>query len=908
MSSQPPAGVQAPAMRGFTAALLAAVLILAAGFQWLTAPLASPLEPPLESWHAASLAGKSAALRWAAPLAGTPFVRGLPPHAWLTAPLPQPLHAGADAWRLLAVALAGAFAAVVALALRAAGCHPLAAGAAAVALPLAGIFRGDPFMSVESALAATLLGGTWLAALRFRAGGSWRLAAAAIVLLALAVDSRLSWLPLALPAWVALDRPALPRPQRLALGGALLAALLVGGGHAVASAWLTLIAGSAGPGQPAVSPGPGDVFRLAVLGLTSAGHAASPRVAIGSVARVAHAVFGLPGLALMLLGLSRLGSRRAMLAAGVSSAMLLAVAITSGPVEASPAALALLLGASLGVALGAHCLLQAPTWQSRSGAALLVVVVAALPAARFHPAEAWSSARSLEVSRDALASALGPRAAFVADLPPIDRAVLPLVRGERVIPRPETVRRLAATGYTVYAFERARRELEAHGLLFARVPLACSSLDAYLSALPAGAVVAVAASPNSPGAIPYSHPAGASAIGAPRRADAWLAHAVCLLGVAGASSGAIEAVEQESADLQVPANSRVAGRQIVPATVSLSAGPDGARVAERRWHVESRKGLVIAVLDGTGNLWDERVVDETTGFTLAPPDGRFAASRAEAADTACVVIPDGVTADVTALGRSGALGWSADTLSGGSLVVYGFAPTGLAPRSPDEDGRLTIEAFAGDDRGLAARMSADRVPLPAGMRLPASRLRLALAGRPAWGTVALGAVPSMMLATARDTGGRSVRLCSAGIGAEVLFADAAQGAADLLSGRNPDVRLGVGWYPREFDGQTPFHWTGEQAVLLLRMARVSALRVTIDATAAVQSVPPVLVTLAVNGQVSAPCSLTRDPTRCEWVVGDGAWVEGLNQIGLRVSRAAQVGADPRWLGIAVRGVRLERLE
>lgn len=894
-------------------ASLVAAVVLAAAFQWWTSPLPSPLEPPLESWRAASLSPASPALRWAAPLAGTPFVHGLPPHAWVTAPLPPPVHDGADIWRLIVTALVAGFVAVFALTLRAARCHALAAGAAALTLPLAGVFRGDPFTSMESALSATLLAAGMFGALRFRAGARWPWAAAAIVWLSLAVDNRLSWLPIALPAWVVLDRAGLPRSRRLALAGTMLAALLAASAHSLASAWLTLSATPAGPDQLSGSPGFGVLLRLASLGLTSAGHAMSSSAATASLARAAHGVFGFVGLALIVYGVGRLARRRALLALAVaiSSVALLVLALGSSPVEASAAALALLLGGSLGMALGADGLLQATTRQARAGAAVLVVLAAVLPAARFYPAEAWSAGRSLAVSREALVLAVGPRPAFVADLPPIDRAVLPLGRTVRLPADAAVVRGFAAAGYGVHAFERSRHELEAQGLSFAHLPLACPSLDAYLAAMPRGAVVALAASPNSD-ALPYYSPAaGASAIGVPRRTGAWLTRAVCLVGVAGASSGAIAAVEQASADLRVPANKRVSDRRtILPVTVSLSADPARARVAaERRWYIESRQGLAIAVLDPIGNLWDARVVDETTGFALAPPDSRLAASRLEPAAPACVEVRDGVTTDVTRLARSGALGWSAGTSAGAGLVLYVFGPQGLPPSAASEDRPPEREAFAPRDPALLERMIGDGMPASAGSPLPASRLRVALDGRPAWGTIALGAVPSTVLAIARGTSGAgAARLCAASIGPELLFGNPRQRAAELLTARGRDPWFGAGWYPPEFDGQTPFRWASDQAVLLLRMAPVPALRVTVDATAAIRSVPPAAVSLVVNGRLSGACDLGNDPTRCEWVVGDGAWVEGVNEIALRVSRAARLGTDPRLLGIAVRGVRLERVE
>ena len=907
-----------------------AVVVIAAAFQWLTSPLPSPLDPSFDSWQRASLAPGSPVLRWAAPLAGTPMLRGFPPHALIAAPLPGPADDGTSAWRTSAAALVAVFAGVFTLALRRMGCHPLAAAAGALVLPLAGLFRGDPFTSVESAFTATLLAVSLLTTLLYRNDGRPTWAVASILLLCVAVDNRLSWWPLALPWWVLLagnpegSRDVAPGPvgQGVSLAGRLpeshrrrLAALMTAGlllatAHALAAAWFTLAAAPAGPGQAGEAPRLSEVVRLAVFGVTAAGRASSSLEPLRALTNVAYTVFGLPGLGLALAGAVAVARRRSLAVAGVACLVaLLLLAAASSPVPASPAVLALLLLVATALAAGSHAVLRLPGRAATTGAVLLVLLVPSLQAARRHPADAWSAARALTVSRDALASALGPRPALVADLPPLDRALLPLPGLVRVPPDDAVARRFATSGLNVYALERARIELEARGLVFQAVPLACRSLEAYLSSMPPGSVTALASSPGRPAGVVYSPATGASTIGAPEKVGAWMTRAVCLVGVAGASSGAVDAAAEDAASLRVPANTGVSNRDVlVPATLRLSADASGARVqADDRWFVSSRPGLALAVLDGGGNLWDARVVDETTAFLLAPPDARLGASRLGGSSPACQDVREGAPVDVTALARDAAIGWSLDRPSPGSLVLHAFAETSLAPTARGEREDLVVDSFAPGDPALAARMSDDGLSPASAPLWPSVRVQVPLAGRPAWGSVLLGGVPPKVLAVARGTGGRVVRLCASGIGPDVLFAAGAQRAADLGAGRHRDPRFGAGWSPREFAGATPFRWTGARAVLLLRLPRVRALRVAVDATAAARGTP-VDVSLVVNTRVLPACALTGDPTTCEWVVEADAWVEGLNQLEFRVSRTEKIGRDPRLLGMAVRGVRVERVE
>jgi hypothetical protein len=838
--------------------LVAAAMAAACALQVRASALASPFEPSMTQW-ADDAPALTPAQSWVAPILGTADAHGWQPRT--VGAVAVALAGGRPAITWASGILAALFVGVAAFALRRLGSRWLPAVAAPLAVVASGALSAAPALAVgvawQAVLAAALLGlGTGTAT---RVAPTVRDSILLALALALAIDGEASWLILSLPVVPLLAR----RGRRMAAALTVVLAC-AGAAHAVAAIVETLRAMPSGPGAASLAVSVAEAARVAFLG---------PGAATGSWLdgfRAAGsgwlAVWGLAGTVLAAGGLVALGTDRArawfVLSWAVAAASLAAV---RSPLDRGPAMLLLTTSGSALVALGATWLadrVSARAAAAAVGVAIMVPAVlhAAWPAAPARPFDGRAGA----AYRVAILSAASPaRAAFVSDLPALDRLVLGVPGRERAelhgaarIPRdPAVVRRFLDAGYSVYALPAARAELAARGVDFTDVPLAHATLGRFLDTLPVGTLAAVAASGGAGEALRHSPLLVAGRLGAvAHRVPA--AFAFCLLGrVEG--RGALEAASPISATLAVRAGDGAAGAPM-PASVFLTADSREAVVdVPRRARVSAQSGVAVAVLDAFGDLAGRLVVDQTTGYQVRVARDTLTLGRADRL-TECRSVAPGRPIDITGLATNGAVGWGVN----GSMSA---TPPRLV---------LSVAAAAPIEVRPEARQSS--------------------------GLVRLGSLPARLTASSQ---GAAFRVCAAMATERLLFDTANQRAAVLDLGSD-DGAFGAGWHLAELDGGVPFRWTLGEARLFIRLDAGTALRVTLDASPA--AVPPPAIRLDVNGLSLAERTMTAGVAGYSWDVPADAWRAGLNQVVLHVSPTVQGTTDPRILGAAVRGIRFEK--
>ena len=621
---------------------LACAAVFVVGWHLRDSRLPSPLLPSAAQRHADESRALPVAA-WAAPLAGTPFAPAVQPHAWLGRVVLalSPDHIAPRALRATSAVLLAAFVTLLALALHSVGCVEAAALALPIVLVCAGAFRFPDAAAVSVALDAALLSLALLGLVRTRAGDGPLWPSVSIGALSLAVADQPAWLLVAIP-WggylystlregVEGRGPAASGRRRVivALSVAVIAACVLGAVGTVQTYRRT----PATPRMSAPAPGPSDEARATFLGPLSVmpRPVRQERSAAAAMAMAAGwwRTLGLVGTLLAIAGFAHLLSARekcAWLFAGAPLAVLAAVAFRV-PSDTAAVAAPALVGAAGCAAIGVQQLFMARGSRMRAAGYVRARSFGggarhALPGTR---GESGRRPRGLR-STDILVSlsepgcnrrrGIGRRIKCCCSRwpgrPRRDPSRPFASRGRPGRSRPSgraASRRLPSNG----AARRSRREASRFLLSNSRI----RSLVDYVATLPAGSMVAIAAGSNAnrEGAQPVA-PVAVLVGGHP--APRWPPGAVCLLGAAGAPSGALAATGAPTATLIAHGGDRLEGtRFYLPGTLTVSAGEQSASIAlDWRWRVETNGGLAVAVFDTAGNLLDRQAAGGADSYSV----------------------------------------------------------------------------------------------------------------------------------------------------------------------------------------------------------------------------------------------------------------------------------------------------
>jgi hypothetical protein len=345
---------------------------------------------------------------------------------------------------------------------------------------------------------------------------------------------------------------------------------------------------------------------------------------VSDVLQVLLGDFRLLAVVLGAVGMTRLWSsaRRAALVVGALLVVCLAVPLTGvATPEAAMAAACVPLW--LAVAFGLQWL--AGVGQRRSTLALAVVLAVLMPAERWLVSHA-SVERAGTFLPGSLAlglAAINPGGTLVSDGPGTDRqigraaAVLPV--GAFQIARADTWK---GTPTDVFAFDGARRTLEAAGFTFRTIPRRVP-LSVFVRMMPADAIVAVALTPVVAAPLRREPPGYFSGVGGDEISTEGPAQAYALVGRARSTSGAHAQREREAARVTLT-NGVPWGEPARPSPLSIdvSADRNAAAIAiEGRELVRVPHGGAIVVTSPDGLLHLLYVITPEQKLLMpVPPD------------------------------------------------------------------------------------------------------------------------------------------------------------------------------------------------------------------------------------------------------------------------------------------------
>jgi hypothetical protein len=385
---------------------------------------------------------------------------------------------------LFSALLAAAAVGVAYLVARAVGCRRPAAAGAALALGWGRVFWSQAIRAEVYALGALLLAGALLGLVRWGRERRPRQLIGAAVCVALALGNHLTIL-MVLPGVVfyvlLTDRGVLTRPRTLAIVGTILLAGLAQYGFIVLRTWqrAPFVESRASSVAELVDVLRGAQFSY-LLFVFDAEQLVRER--IPRVATFVRQELGAVGLVLLAIGLVRLPRREALLLiVGSLGVVVFALNYDVGDLAVFLIPVFVLSVPAVGVGVETLCSRVERLPIPRGPvSALLAASLPLLLLVRNHDANDQRG-RTLELTYfNAVFAALPSRAAIVYEDYKTNQMVLYKLAGERAAgPRdirpvsrdPARIDRLAGEGRAIYAFNKGRDDLAAHGFHFARVPL-----------------------------------------------------------------------------------------------------------------------------------------------------------------------------------------------------------------------------------------------------------------------------------------------------------------------------------------------------------------------------------------------------------------------------------------------------
>jgi len=383
-----------------------------------------------------------------------------------------------------------------------------------------------------------------------------------------------------------------------------------------------------------------------------------------------------------------------------------------------------------GAVVVAACAVMIPVWQLWSNFAL----------------NNHSRATAKSAYYDAVFEVLPARAVIASENYATDTAVLYKLLGERAqrdrdirqVPAdPATLRALSDQGYAVFAFPGGRALLQRFGFAFDEVTLLGPSLGGYLSNLKRGWIVAVGGTPATWRSLPPEAGRLFATIGAAVPDAGPTGGAFGIVGVRGASSGALVVRGPALVEMAGPPGVAIGETGVASgAPFALTASGAGASfVLAGRQVVHVDAGIIVAVFRSDGLLIDAEAIAPSGALRVPLSAGARAVFRATFASR-CESIGDGRWTDVTTANATGRVALRIDNVRpfDSRFVVYTSSPASGEPRLVSSTGTgtpgLTTDTFRTDvprDRiALAARIGADHLDPTEAARLDGVVSRLEL--------------------------------------------------------------------------------------------------------------------------------------------------------------------------------------
>ena len=329
----------------------------------------------------------------------------------------------------------------------------------------------------------------------------------------------------------------------------------------------------------------------------------------------------------------------------------------------------------------------------------------------------------------ALFETLPARAVIVAENYPTDMAVLYKLLGERAqqgrdiqhVPAdPRSLTSFSDRGYSVFAFSGGRAVLQRFGFAFEEVALLGPSIEEYLRGLKPGWIVAVGGTPGTLRSLPIATARLFGHIGATLTSVGPNSGAFGVVGVRGATTGAMVVRGPEVVDMAGPSGLRI-GETGVTSGASfrlLAAGSGASFTLEGREVVRVGAGLVVAVFRSDGLLVDAASIEPSRHLRVPLNTRQRPVYRVTFA-ARCEAIGNTGWIDVSASATTGRVTMRIDNVRpfDSRLSVYLASDELLSPRVVSTAGpgvpRMTTETFRpglpGDVRALWARVAEDRL-------------------------------------------------------------------------------------------------------------------------------------------------------------------------------------------------------
>lgn len=367
--------------------------------------------------------------------------------------------------------------------------------------------------------------------------------------------------------------------------------------------------------------------------------------------------------------------------------------------------------------------------------ALAVVMLAALPGRLLRANYESNNHHEETFDRryfNALFDALPDRAAIVQDQYPLNMMVLYKLLGEHAagdrqivsIPAERTaVDTYRRAGFRIFVFNDARAALAQFGYEFEAVQLRDVALPEYLEYVPAGTVVAVAATPAVSAQMrSHREPWGVLRVSTDELFPHKQSGAVAVIGVAQVA-GAVSSTGPSSANASVERGGRIGSTEVrAAASIEVSADRDGAALdIDHARRATASSGAVLGLMDSHGSI-EAFSLDEASRLRV-PIDMRrrplFTVERAPS----CLDVGNSGWVDIFELAEGGTLTLRIDDyrpfLSRTVFYIAGTAPAQITEQPGGGAGtsRIDVHAYrpasASERAALSAAAAADAFQMPA---------------------------------------------------------------------------------------------------------------------------------------------------------------------------------------------------
>jgi Protein O-mannosyl-transferase TMEM260-like len=631
------------------------------------------------------------------------------------------------------------------------------------------------------------------------------------------------------------------------------------------------------------------------------------------------------GLALGILGAAwllrhRLADAILILLGGFAAAgFALNYSVSDTPVFLIPTTFVLWVAAAVGTEQSARFV------ERRRGAAMAVAIaitMLVLPAwqlARNFAVTDRSHDTAAAVTLDSLFEAVPDRSALVHEDFLVDRMVTYKLIGDgsakgrqiKLVPRNANVlKKQYEAGVKVFGFQKSVRQLryDALNFGFGPLPLIDGTLEEVLSRLPDGTVVAFAVPAAHSDELGAAGGISFAAIGGPGGLTQSARASLVIVGVTGASRGAVVETSAAETTVRIGAGEEIGGTGVrAPEAIEVRADDVESAVRQgSRDLVRTLEGAVIAMWNDKGGLKQSGVLQAADAFRVPLPMNSLSIFPLQGIWASRELARDRWT-DVASTTDTGSIMLRVPAAS--SVVVYLGSVSPLAPRVVDQSStRSTVEItpFQGSGREtLPAKLEADNLKNSSVPQAPfVYRITVgAPRGEAASVLTALGGVPQQ--AVGRVVSGRSTAAAVFRVDTMGLLRTPDRASEVLLMARDDQAQLtGDGWSSVDWDSVSTYRWmTKTQAHIMLPVAKPDAQRIRIQAFLEKGGAPQT-VALRLNG-IDLPFQPLRSGWNAyEWMPPKESLRPIANDVVISVDQLSPPKAASPARGLAVTEVRV----